>query len=288
MTTAMPSRVAKPEISISQRTRATIFCCSGGSGLSSSGSGMLILDLGRPGRECRRPARKRSSSSAEQAGQRLDRVLAAGSALSRTRLKALILDGAVTIGGRTIRDPGYRVNAGETRRGRGAGARAGRARGREHPAQHRVRGRRDHRHRQAGGPRRASGGRPRHRHAGQRADRALRRQPVRHRRGQAAGHRAPARQGHHRPDGGGQDRPRAPGAGRPVRRPRPHRAAAARLSGVRLGRAGAPEGHHQRADRPPSQEPRPDGGARPAAASPSPTGRCWSASRARTANRWPA
>ena len=35
------------------------------------------------------------------------------SALSRTRLKALILDGAVTIGGRTIRDPGYRVNAGE-------------------------------------------------------------------------------------------------------------------------------------------------------------------------------
>ena len=51
--------------------------------------------------------------AAEQAGQRLDRVLAAGSALSRTRLKALILDGAVTIGGRTIRDPGYRVNAGE-------------------------------------------------------------------------------------------------------------------------------------------------------------------------------
>ena len=35
-------------------------------------------------------------------------------ALSRTRLKALILDGAVTIGARTIRDPGYRVNAGET------------------------------------------------------------------------------------------------------------------------------------------------------------------------------
>src|SRR5215207_6221358 len=62
--------------------------------------------------------------SAEQSGQRLDRVLAQalkaqalkaqGSALSRTRLKALILDGAVTIGGRTIRDPGYRVNAGES------------------------------------------------------------------------------------------------------------------------------------------------------------------------------
>ena len=52
--------------------------------------------------------------AAEQSGQRLDRVLAAGSALSRTRLKALILDGAVTIGARTIRDPGYSVNAGET------------------------------------------------------------------------------------------------------------------------------------------------------------------------------
>jgi 23S rRNA pseudouridine1911/1915/1917 synthase len=50
----------------------------------------------------------------EQAGQRLDRVLAASSALSRTRLKALILDGAVSIGARTIRDPGYRVNLGET------------------------------------------------------------------------------------------------------------------------------------------------------------------------------
>jgi 23S rRNA pseudouridine1911/1915/1917 synthase len=52
--------------------------------------------------------------AAGQSGQRLDRVLAASSALSRTRLKALILDGAVTIGARTIRDPGYRVNAGDT------------------------------------------------------------------------------------------------------------------------------------------------------------------------------
>jgi 23S rRNA pseudouridine1911/1915/1917 synthase len=59
-----------------------------------------------------------------QAGQRLDRVLAQAfasqafadqaAALSRTRLKALILDGAVRIGARTIRDPGYRVNLGET------------------------------------------------------------------------------------------------------------------------------------------------------------------------------
>ena len=50
----------------------------------------------------------------EQSGDRLDRVLAASfTALSRTRLKALILDGAVSAGGRTILDPGYRVNSGE-------------------------------------------------------------------------------------------------------------------------------------------------------------------------------
>ena len=48
------------------------------------------------------------------AGERLDRVLAAHIALSRSRLKALILDGEVTIGRRTIRDPDYRVNAGDT------------------------------------------------------------------------------------------------------------------------------------------------------------------------------
>jgi 23S rRNA pseudouridine1911/1915/1917 synthase len=47
-------------------------------------------------------------------GQRLDRLLALRiEALSRTRLKALILSGAVTIGGRTICDPGHRVNAGD-------------------------------------------------------------------------------------------------------------------------------------------------------------------------------
>jgi 23S rRNA pseudouridine1911/1915/1917 synthase len=47
-------------------------------------------------------------------GERLDRVLAQASDLSRSRLKALILAGAVTIGNRTIRDPGHRVNARDT------------------------------------------------------------------------------------------------------------------------------------------------------------------------------
>src|SRR5687767_14557084 len=50
-----------------------------------------------------------------EAGERLDRVLAARIAhLSRTRLKALILAGEVAIGAGTIRDPGHRVNAGDT------------------------------------------------------------------------------------------------------------------------------------------------------------------------------
>jgi len=49
------------------------------------------------------------------AGDRLDRVLTARIAdLSRTRIKSLILAGEVSIGGRTIRDPGHRVNANET------------------------------------------------------------------------------------------------------------------------------------------------------------------------------
>jgi 23S rRNA pseudouridine1911/1915/1917 synthase len=48
------------------------------------------------------------------AGERLDRTLALTIAdLSRSRLKALILAGEVTIGGRTVRDPGHRVNAGD-------------------------------------------------------------------------------------------------------------------------------------------------------------------------------
>jgi 23S rRNA pseudouridine1911/1915/1917 synthase len=50
----------------------------------------------------------------EEKGERIDRLLAARiEALSRSRLKALILEGRVTAGGRTIRDPGYRVNAAE-------------------------------------------------------------------------------------------------------------------------------------------------------------------------------
>jgi 23S rRNA pseudouridine1911/1915/1917 synthase len=51
----------------------------------------------------------------ENAGQRLDRALteAIGGGLSRSRLQALVRDGAVTLDGRTISDPGSRVKSGE-------------------------------------------------------------------------------------------------------------------------------------------------------------------------------
>jgi 23S rRNA pseudouridine1911/1915/1917 synthase len=51
---------------------------------------------------------------AAEAGQRLDRALAAFvNELSRSRLKTLILAGHVAISGRTIRDPGHHVNVGD-------------------------------------------------------------------------------------------------------------------------------------------------------------------------------
>ncbi len=59
-------------------------------------------------------ATEKLTIAAEENGQRLDRVLAARiPALSRSRLKALIVDGRVTRGGRTIRDPAAHVNSGD-------------------------------------------------------------------------------------------------------------------------------------------------------------------------------
>lgn len=60
-------------------------------------------------------ATKSIVAAKEQAGERLDRVLAAHfREFSRSRLKALIEAGAVMIDGRTIRDPSHRVNCGES------------------------------------------------------------------------------------------------------------------------------------------------------------------------------
>jgi 23S rRNA pseudouridine1911/1915/1917 synthase len=58
-------------------------------------------------------ATKSMVAAEEQAGGRLDRVLAASfGEFSRSRLKALIEAGAVAIDGATIRDPSHRVNSG--------------------------------------------------------------------------------------------------------------------------------------------------------------------------------
>jgi len=60
------------------------------------------------------PVVRTAMVAAAEAGERLDRTLAAVMTdLSRSRLKALILAGHVAISGRTIRDPSHRVNAGD-------------------------------------------------------------------------------------------------------------------------------------------------------------------------------
>src|SRR5881296_2468252 len=98
---AIARSVVAPAISIKTRTRASMRAAAGSS--SSSAIGLLM-------------AHARSETvvvAAEEAGERLDRVLAKRVAhLSRSRHKALILAGRVAIDGATIRDPGQRVNAG--------------------------------------------------------------------------------------------------------------------------------------------------------------------------------
>jgi 23S rRNA pseudouridine1911/1915/1917 synthase len=60
------------------------------------------------------PVVETATVAAAEAGERLDRVLAAHiKELSRSRLKALILAGHVAINGRTICDPSHHVNAGD-------------------------------------------------------------------------------------------------------------------------------------------------------------------------------
>ncbi len=165
---------------------------------------------------------------AAAAGERLDRFLGRSAserrlALSRTRIKALIEAGEVTVDGATARDPAAKLVAGARDPIRGAASRGDLAQGRGHAARRRVRGRAPDRDRQAGRPRRPSGARPCRGHAGQRADQPLRREPFGDRRGPAPGHRPPAGQGHVRASRRRQDRRRPSGTRGPVRRPRPQR-----------------------------------------------------------------
>src|SRR5216684_1906093 len=105
ITAASATTVVIPAISISHRTLATMRAAAGSRGCSSSADGSLMT----PERS------EKLVVAAAEAGERLDRVLAARmTELSRSRHKALILAGRVAIDGATIRDPGHRVNAGGT------------------------------------------------------------------------------------------------------------------------------------------------------------------------------
>src|SRR4051812_48824470 len=106
-TAAMAISVVRPDISIRPRTRETNWAACG-SRVSLVGSVMTdeIEKVAMAAEDA-----ETVTVAAEQSGERLDRVLAGAVALSRTRLKALILDGAVAIGGRTIRHPRPPANA---------------------------------------------------------------------------------------------------------------------------------------------------------------------------------
>src|SRR5499427_573247 len=106
MTAAMATKVVAAEISISQRTFATMRAAAGSRGAASSAESFVMALQGRS---------ETLVIAAEEGGERLDHVLAHRLAeLSRSRHKALILAGHVAIDGATIRDPGHRVNAGAT------------------------------------------------------------------------------------------------------------------------------------------------------------------------------
>src|SRR5258708_30982700 len=115
-TTAMPSMVAMPEISISQRTRATIWVCAGLSGSSSSVSGLFMGEVetqmgAQAGAPSDAPIVHTATIGAAEAGQRLDRALAAFvNDLSRSRLDTLIFARPVAIRGRPIPDPSHHAH----------------------------------------------------------------------------------------------------------------------------------------------------------------------------------
>src|SRR3954470_5035020 len=103
-TAAMATRVVAPATAIISRTLDIRAAAAGSTASSSETEVFMAPDL----------RRAEVIISAADGGGRIDRLLAASiSDLSRSRLKTLILAGQVEIGGRTIRDPGHRVNAGD-------------------------------------------------------------------------------------------------------------------------------------------------------------------------------
>src|SRR5579859_640419 len=111
-TAAIATAVVTLAISIIRRTRANIAACSG---MGSARSVSLMQGSSSKGAE-----RRQVTVAGDEGSARLDRVLAARlPELSRSRLKALILAGQVSIENHTtgtaaIRDPAYHVAIGET------------------------------------------------------------------------------------------------------------------------------------------------------------------------------
>src|ERR1700688_202987 len=112
-TAATASAVVRPAISIIRRTRANNAACSGvGSGATISVMQGSSLEQGSSSNSGQR---LQVTVAGDEGSIRLDRVLAVRLAeLSRSRLKALILAGSVTVGSAPIRDPAYHVTAGDT------------------------------------------------------------------------------------------------------------------------------------------------------------------------------
>ena len=105
-TAAIAIRVVSADMIIIDRARATNASASALGGLPDT----LLLDIWAMASSV---TQKSFVVAEPEAGERLDRVLARHVAeLSRSRLKALIEAGAVTLDGHTIRDPNHRVNSG--------------------------------------------------------------------------------------------------------------------------------------------------------------------------------
>src|SRR5919201_3804507 len=106
-TAATPNAVVKPAISIIRRTRKISAACSG----VGSGTAVSVMQ----GSSQTHSGRLEITVVGDEGSVRLDRVLATRHPdLSRSRLKGLILAGAVLVGTRPIRDPAYHVAPGDT------------------------------------------------------------------------------------------------------------------------------------------------------------------------------
>jgi 23S rRNA pseudouridine1911/1915/1917 synthase len=112
-TAAIASAVVRPAIIIIRLTRANKAACSGvGSGATVSVIKGSSLEQGFSSGYGQR---LEVIVGGDEGSTRLDRVLAVRQPeLSRSRLKALILAGSVTVGQAPIRDPAYHVAAGDT------------------------------------------------------------------------------------------------------------------------------------------------------------------------------